>query len=1018
MSVLHIPFVAGQHEEADAKLLPQGMLVRAENVRARKDARFGVRSAYRQDVAGPAISTVNNAAWSEPKLDLVFQKRSAPNGPPRAYAHTPVGWNFADFNDLCMGGGLSVFERQTSQIGLLPSQNGIGSCDVTVSGSYAYVAYFDYVLASKLTGSSMYVAKVNLDNGAIIRVSGLITATGSNCKILFVNGVLMLFWAENATDTVQFAALDLTVLSFTASGTVVTSSIGRSRYFDVSPGGAATEAYLIHQSAANTLQFGTVSTAGVFAALNTIATTNTEARPSITPTGNAPTDQIAIIWLDGATFTSGNAKYTVYRRSTTSFITATTTIDASGVCTGYPVIGSNTTDDWRAAWNRAAIFIGSQRKVGTFRPGGAVEFYANMALSSKPFQAGTLFAALTTSVDDVAAAAGSFYAMDISYQGNAGGSLSGGCEAVFAPFEAAPADIAANVCDPRRKVVAVAANGSAPGLSAVATVLPLIAGNTNGWVLYRSEYGDRADVQLPARLNGELIFSGGVITNYDGRTIAESGLDVPIIYLATQTGGGAIADGTYQVVFVWEFFDGAGRRHRSSPSLPSSVTTGGGSNNITVYFGSPHATGRNLIEPRIRLRVYRTTLAQTTIFQDAIGYALPLGTPGTITSFTLTAIDAVVSTNEVLYTQGSRGGLSGLLENDRPPAAKFLWAGSDRLIAGGLEKPNGYQLSKLRQEGEPMEWADFDAYKGNVDGRVTAVSEMDGTYWIGTANGWWSVSGPGPDDNGGGGAFDVPRRLPTDIGCISHKSLVMVGQGLIFQGAADRMYLLPRGGGTPTPIGWQVRDTLAAFPYISAAVFDPDSNVAYWAICNTAGSAGRLLVYDTRLNEWFVDNVSAGRAIKALSLYDGKLEVDGTMIETPGSFADDAGSLVTVIPVLETGDMRPFGAQGWGRIVRTTLLGEARDVSVAWTLTLDVSYDSGKTYAEQAQWPVASLAVAIGDAIDGAEHMFVQQRVAAVRNRWSWTTPSPTEGLVFNAQSLEVLPAAGLKRQPNSTRAA
>ncbi len=316
-----------------------------------------------------------------------------------------------------------------------------------------------------------------------------------------------------------------------------------------------------------------------------------------------------------------------------------------------------------------------------------------------------------------------------------------------------------------------------------------------------------------------------------------------------------------------------------------------------------------------------------------------------------------------------------------------------------------------------MQWTDFAAYKANVDGAVTAVAEMDGTWFAFTYNAIWSISGPGPNDNGADGSFNAPQRLPSNIGCISHKSLVLTGDGLIFQGAADRLFILPRGSSAPAPIGWPVRDTLSAYPFISAAAFDQTSNVAYWACVATDGLSGRLLVFDTRLQQWYVDNPCNGRAIKALSIYDGRLVIDGSIMETAGTFADNDGSVsTTVVPSVATGDLRPFGLTGSGRCRKVQILGEARDVTTAFTPTLEVSYDSGKTWPESVSWPISSLASAVGDAIDGAEHLIKYPRGDTFRLRFSWSTPTPTEGVVWHGVSLEAYPERGLKRLPNSRR--
>jgi hypothetical protein len=46
MPELHIALQSGANEQADAKILPQGRLLQAENVRLRKDGKIAPRYAY------------------------------------------------------------------------------------------------------------------------------------------------------------------------------------------------------------------------------------------------------------------------------------------------------------------------------------------------------------------------------------------------------------------------------------------------------------------------------------------------------------------------------------------------------------------------------------------------------------------------------------------------------------------------------------------------------------------------------------------------------------------------------------------------------------------------------------------------------------------------------------------------------------------------------------------------------------------------------------------------------------
>lgn len=1035
MAEFSIPFNHGQHEEADPKFLPNGLFTVAQNVRFQKDARVRIRNGFVKDATGNAPSLTPNVIASYP-----FRDRHIVHIVPRQNSVLPpnfVRYAFGAYDSPNTFAAPPGFEiaRLTRQRTETNARNSTNSADVTLTRGISMassdldirtntlsvpeltVAGRAYVAgsATQIGGATVWVVPASTCAGAQT-APGTFDADACNFKVITISGVACVFWAHPAANTVRMMRMDTQAIA-----TVVTSSAGRSQYFDVSAGGASTEAYLVHQNGAATLQFGTVSVAGAFVALNTIAVAN-EARPSITPTFNAPTDDIAIVWNEGATFTTGNCRFAVYRRSTTSFTTAATTMDTSGLCSGYPVAGQHVGQNWCGLTYRAdpgapggssdfAVFF-----TASTTPGSPLTM-PGMAPASKPWIMGLATYAVCVNRNSASDSSTATYAVMMVPQNFA--EQFGRPVAFFAQDIARAADMGALHADPRRKVVAAPALGADLGSTAAVGVFPLARLNDGAYAWYRFEISDRPTFQ-GALINGVTAIAAGRLCEYDGLFLTPNSFPLaPKIVRVVQTAGlGSIAVGTYQYVAVMEMVDVFGRRRQSAPSLPFSVTVAGANSLVQVYAQVETGWAGFITDS---LRFYRTQ-AGATVFQEcANNTALTLGynpqaaaaSIGLVEYDDITA-DAGIAANPVLYTQGERGGLSGLLPSDGPPFCTMIWAGSDRAIIAGLEDPARYQLSKLLFQGEGLQWSNEPQFGGTVGTDITAVAEMDGTWFLFTRENVWTVTGQGPDDNGAGGTFDSPRRLPSDIGCISAKSLVLTGQGLFFQGATDRLYLLPRGGGAPQWVGQPIRDTLLAFPYISASAFDEDSGLVYWAVCDTAAAFGRLLVFDTRISEWSVDNVQ-NRAIKTLAVYNGLLVIDGSILESTTSWQDSNGSsTANVIPTLTTGDIRAFGPNGWGRYKKVQIEGEARDVLVAWSLTLDVSYDSGKTFGETATWTRANLAAAFGDAIDGAEHRFITQKTDSIRLRLSMTTPSPTEGLVFNGLSLSIDGAPGLKRQANA----
>lgn len=1013
MTTVDIPFQHGLHEETDSKLLPQGLFTVAQNVRYRKDGRLGIRYGY--DFTSSAQSNTAYAISVGPKENLFISPRTSL---PPAFQSRSVG-GYTLLSSLgTSGGDLGVPERLqiiehfvdtnagnvTSPISPLSTATSVDLVNLNGTLTCAYTVGTPGSTPGRSNSASYFSTASTVPNG-IPGFIGAADASATNIKLVNINGTVCFFWANSANQIRMSAG------PFGTPVTVATAAAGRAPYFDVSPGGSATEAYLIYPTTTTLLSFGTVNTAGTFSLLNGIATTGTESRPSITPTFNAPTDQIAIVWNDGATIAVGNCKITVYRRSTSSFLVATTTVDNSGFMIGFPTIAPHPTQDWMVAASRDALSSASMTTLIMFTSSLSRQYLNGYQVASRPFTAGSGTYAVAVSQDLAQVSRDSTYVIvDPAF-----GSFPR-IESVLAQGIGTTAVMwAAYTYDPRRSVVAATPVDSDPGVSAVIFAAPIQTLVTGGFILYRITYGSFGDTNASAHLNGETFLAGARHSEYDHRSVLSGHfIDRPRIYSATAQVGGAMVNGTYQYVAVFEYVDFFGYRHQSPPSLPMSVTLAGANASVQVATSTPSDTHIQLGGAYIRL--YRTSVGGT-VFQEC--YGISPAVPGAVTP----PADALAFANDtqgdnnlgsVLYTQGERGGLSGIHENEEPPPARYITAGSFRLLIGGMENPAQVQWSKLQFDGEPITWADDPQWRATVDGRVTGVAELDGTWFVFTKDTVWTVVGDGPDDTGAG-AFSSPQRLPSSIGCLSHKSIIKFGGGLLFQSTRG-LEILPRGGGEPQWIGASVRDTLTSFPYVSASAFNQVEQVCYWAVTDAAGSAGRLIVYDIRIGEFYVDDFYQ-RAIKALSVYDGKLVIDGQMVETSTFTDDDTGIKTTaIVPVLTSGDIRAFGQDGWGRYRRVQILGEARDVSVAWSLSLEVSYDSGKTFGTPTLWTRANLATAIGDAIDGAEHMFVTQKTDSVRLRLSISTPSPTEGLVFNGLSLAVTPESDLKRQANAYR--
>lgn len=418
--------------------------------------------------------------------------------------------------------------------------------------------------------------------------------------------------------------------------------------------------------------------------------------------------------------------------------------------------------------------------------------------------------------------------------------------------------------------------------------LPQIANDTSTALTYMivsSEDTDRrcAPQVLQIRIAGTerrqtvqlgdvLYIAGSVVMAFDGRMTQEAGgfLTRPFLAAGADAAGGALdLLGTYQAIAVNESRDAKNRRIQSAPSNLRQHTLTGVSNSIQFVPAVPSVTFRDMgfgsdgVTPRElqiapTLAVYRTlniANGNGTFHLDLSEPCVEMSDHDDLNLFLIQS-DVSLSDNEVLYTQGSRGALSGPLEFVCPDAAGSLCASADRVLTGQLINSTQIQESRPLFPGEQAQWNDTAGFFRDIRNEVLAVARLDERRIMFTADELFECDGPGVDDNGLG-EIGAPRRLPSDVGLyggvLGWRSLVEMSAGIMFQGLADQIYLLPRGGVTPVPIGFAVEDTLSAYPTISAAVYMPEDQTVRFCCNNLANTESIILLFDVRFNEWFIE---------------------------------------------------------------------------------------------------------------------------------------------------------------------
>ena len=301
-----------------------------------------------------------------------------------------------------------------------------------------------------------------------------------------------------------------------------------------------------------------------------------------------------------------------------------------------------------------------------------------------------------------------------------------------------------------------------------------------------------------AREHADSMYScGGVMGQFDGQTYAEEGFHVfPEAPVLTGTSGGSLtALGGYAYAGCWRYDDANGRRHRSTPSVPTIITLAAGQNAASVVFKTLKLHGR---PGSVVLEVYRVAKSQTFSSNDTqidmvlIGVVANVETVDTVT-FLDTAADSAAASAQLLYTNG------GVAANDTPPVPLALTpylgglavvdADDPALIwisfpLAALDGPQGPQFSLISQ-----------VRIDDQHGPIAALAAMDDKLIAFKADAVYVITGPGPNPDGSGGQWSKASFVAIGTGCVQPRSVCEVPDGIMFRCISNRSgyYLLDRG---------------------------------------------------------------------------------------------------------------------------------------------------------------------------------------------------------------------------------
>lgn len=928
------PFVRGQDEGIDQRLLtelaPKGTLARAVNVRLRRDGRLGTRHDYE------TLSAVANSGTLDAHDLTSFQGRLVALGdtqsrgyPADVYEYVGAGakpWIGTDSGGEIRIGGAT----QMRDLGRLPQGEGeTNYLDVAATGGVMCI------VSSNASASYVHVVMAENDQRILVERS---TTLLRQPRVVAIGGVFYIAGLTSAGTSITLRKFN--PASDTATVAVATPfAVGDAiTAWDMTADTAGAKLVMAAARSTPTSSLLIVTTAGV---------------TETTIAGPAEAENFVTCWSDGTRAHLITVPTATELAQIRTYIIATTTLE-NGPTT---LFSSNTVPQ------QVGIV---QRNATTLRVVGEIDITVSAATVTD-----VATHDVTVSTHALASFVRPWRTSHLTTKPKAvleSGSNFGAMVGVRFTDDDTTSALALLPDTPLAAVDHFIAGADLRSLPHIATdsstglvYWPRLTADADGdGTPVAAEFAFRTAGRMQmAALGGHLYIAGGVVSTYDTRQVVESGfLDVPVIstIAATNGSGSLTPNSTYSVAVVWEHTDAQGDMHQSSPSAVSQVTLGASDDTVNIQFIAPRskridATNQQFGQS-VKGGIYLST-ANGTVLHRERSITIEGGILGRqIIPAGLGGPDATLAEQAVIYTQGSRGALSGPLPFETALPSRYVWASKERLLLGGQLVTSQVQESRPLFPGEPIGWSLDLGFFTRVRGRVTAVAILDEQRIVFTDTEVFIVPGDGLDDNGLG-EFGPGLKLPSETGCIDWRSVVEVGDGLLFQGDTDKIYLLPRGGGKPVWIGQPIRDTLAAFPVITSASYLVAEQCAYFTCMNTGGTSGTILVFDTRAQTWYVDEPVTAEGYRAGCAHDGQHH----MVLSTGLVRRQraAGSYGSFVPVtLETGDIYAGGPDGWAQYYGCSAQLEFEG---NFTITLAYSLDAGKTYTSGTTYTVSGLTV-------------------------------------------------------------
>lgn len=463
-----------------------------------------------------------------------------------------------------------------------------------------------------------------------------------------------------------------------------------------------------------------------------------------------------------------------------------------------------------------------------------------------------------------------------------------------------------------------------------------------------------------ASIGGHLYTAAGICSHYDGASAQEVGfllMPEQVTLTPDAISGSMTSSVTYNYHVFYE------RMYRGyvierSGSLAFSVTMGATDTEVVLDIPSLQFTGSykdSTTDYGWRVSIFRTKA------DSPLPYYYVQSKKGDDTvesiSITDTAADGDITSNEEDYLST----LPRERMNDAPEACSLITQVNGRIFVSGFAHDRDLvQYSKERVTQEPVNFSgDNTILVQDGEGPITAIAGLGDSLVVWRERATFLITGAGPDNTGGGGAFDDATTISLDIGCVNADSVVLTPQGLIFESHRG-MYILTVDGQLQF-IGGPIDDFRT--DTIVAAMASSENHEAYLLTSNS-----RIHVLDYLAGVWYTWTIGGIHGC----LWNGRLTLleaaAGDILAEDSTVYQDDGAVYNFKVV--TGWISMAGIGGAERVRQAVVTGEYKDYHVA---KLWFAFDFVDTWYGPFTWDTA-------DALAGGKYQF---RIYSPRQRFS-----------------------------------